>query len=73
MVESAKRENAAFRALPSALIADPKSVARDGYRACMSGEVIRVPGLALQVATGWIQAQRSIMRTFTGLIGRRAL
>jgi short-subunit dehydrogenase len=73
MVESAKRENAAFRALPSALIADPKSVAREGYRACMSGEVIRVPGLALQMATGLIQAQRSITRTFTGLLGRRAL
>ena len=73
MIESAKRENAAFRALPSALVADPKSVAREGYRACMSGEVIRVPGVALQMATGWIQAQRSVMRTFTGLIGRRAL
>ena len=73
MVESAKRENAAFRALPSELIADPKSVAREGYRACMSGEVIRVPGLALQMATGFIQAQRSITRTLTGLLGRRAL
>jgi uncharacterized protein len=73
MIESAKRENAAFRALPSALIADPKSVAREGYRACMSGEVIRVPGVALQMATGFIQAQRSITRTLTGLLGRRAL
>ena len=73
MVQSAKRENPAFRALPSALIADAKSVASEGYRACMSGEVIRVPGLALQMATGLIQAQRSITRTLTGLLGRRAL
>jgi short-subunit dehydrogenase len=73
MVESAKRENAAFQVLPSALIADPKSVAREGYRACMNGDVIRVPGLALQMATGLIQAQRSITRTLTGLLGRRAL
>jgi short-subunit dehydrogenase len=73
MVESAKRENAAFRALPSALIADQKSVAREGYRACMNGDVIRVPGLALQMATGLLQAQRSITRTLTGLLGRRAL
>jgi short-subunit dehydrogenase len=73
MVETAKRENAAFRALPSALIADPKSVAREGYRACMNGDVIRVPGLALQMATGLLQAQRSITRTLTGLLGRRAL
>jgi uncharacterized protein len=73
MIDNAKRENAAFRALPSALITDPKSVAREGYRACMSGEVIRVPGLALQMATGLIQAQRSITRTLTGLLGRRAL
>jgi short-subunit dehydrogenase len=73
MIESAKRENAAFRALPSALIADPESVAREGYRACMNGDVIRVPGLALQMATGLLQAQRSITRTLTGLLGRRAL
>jgi short-subunit dehydrogenase len=73
MIDNAKRENPAFRALPSALIADPKSVADEGYRACMSGDVIRVPGLALQMATGLIQAQRSITRTLTGLLGRRAL
>ena len=73
MIESAKRENAAFGALPSALVADPKSVAREGYRACMNGDVIRVPGLALQMATGFIQAQRSITRTLTGLLGRRAI
>src|SRR3954452_5911262 len=35
MIDNAKRENAAFRALPSALITDAKSVAQDGYRACM--------------------------------------
>jgi len=73
MIENAKRENPAFQALPSALIADAKSVAREGFRACMSGDVIRVPGLALQMATGLIQAQRSITRTLTGLLGRRAL
>ena len=73
LVENAKRENAAFRALPSALMADPKSVAQDGYRACMSGEVIRVPGIALQIATGLIQAQRSLTRVVTGFFGRRAL
>ena len=73
LVENAKRENAAFRALPSALMADPKSVAQDGYRACMSGEVIRVPGIGLQMATGLIQAQRSLTRLVTGFLGRRAL
>src|SRR3954454_24043493 len=73
MVENAKRENAAFRALPSAPMADAKSVAQDGYRACMSGEMIRVPGIALQMATGLIQAQRSLTRVVTGFFGRRAL
>jgi short-subunit dehydrogenase len=73
MVESAKRENPAFRALPSALLTDPASVAREGYRACMNGDVIGVPGLALQMATGLVRAQRSITRTLTGFIGRRAL
>jgi len=50
-----------------------RNPSRAGYRACMSGDVIRVPGLALQMATGLIQARRSITRTLTGLLGRRAL
>jgi hypothetical protein len=50
-----------------------RNPSRAGYRACMSSDVIRVPGLALQMATGLIQAQRSITRTLTGLLGRRAL
>jgi hypothetical protein len=36
-------------------------------------EVIRVPGIALQLATGLIQAQRSLTRVVTGFFGRRAL
>jgi len=48
-------------------------VSLDGYRACMSGEVIQVPGIALQMATGLIQAQRSLTRVVTGFFRRRAL
>jgi short-subunit dehydrogenase len=73
MVKNAQHENAALRAIPSAFVADPQSVAREGYRACINGDVIRVPGIALQAATSWIQAQRNMMRAFAGMLGRQAL
>lgn len=73
LVEAAKQENAVMRAMPAALMADPRDVAQEGYRACMEGQVVRVPGTALSLATGLIQAQRNVVRTVTGLFGRRAM
>lgn len=73
LVEDARRNNAALRSIPSMMMADANAVAAEGYRACMDGQVVRVPGTALSLATGLIQAQRSITRTITGLFGRQAL
>lgn len=73
MVEGAQRDNAVLRNLPAAMMADPAAVAQEGYKACMEGQTVRVPGMALSMATGLIQAQRSVVRTVTGLFGRQAM
>lgn len=55
-------------------LASPESVAREGYAACMRGEVIRVPGLANRLGTAWSQVQpRWLVRTLGGLVGRQFL
>ncbi len=60
--------------VPSFLIADVKSVAREGYEACMRGEAVRVPGVANQLSALWSQTQpRWLVRTLGGFIGRQLL
>jgi short-subunit dehydrogenase len=52
-------------------MADARQVAQEGYRACMSGEVIRVPGLMNQAMLAWSQYQpRWLVRFFSGLAAR---
>jgi uncharacterized protein len=58
-------------ALPDVLLADPRDVAREGYRACMAGEAVRVPGIVNQLMVGWLQHQpRSLVRYFSGMFAR---
>jgi hypothetical protein len=48
------------------------TVARDGYKACMEGEPVRVPGLHNQIAVrvlGW--QPRGVLRSLLGAFGRR--
>lgn len=60
--------------VPSLFLASPESVAREGYAACMRGEVIRVPGVANRLGTAWSQIQpRWLVRTLGGLVGRQFL
>jgi short-subunit dehydrogenase len=60
--------------VPSFMIADVKSVAKEGYDACVNGEVVRVPGLANQMSALWTQTQpRWLVRTLTGFVGRQLL
>jgi hypothetical protein len=54
-------------------LADPKSVAREGYEAVRAGQVIRVPGLANQALVNWANYQpRWLLRTLGGLASRSA-
>ena len=57
--------------VPDFLVGDVATVARQGYRACMEGEVICVPGLINQVST--ITARNTpkwLLRRVTGIVGR---
>lgn len=52
-------------------MASARDVAVDGYRACMAGEVIRVPGLMNQALVGWMQYQpRWLLRLLSGAVSR---
>jgi hypothetical protein len=54
--------------------ADVKDDAKQGYDACMAGEVVRVPGVANQLSALWSQTQpRWLVRTLGGMIGRQLL
>jgi short-subunit dehydrogenase len=43
--------------LPSVMIMDAKSVAAEGFRACMAGKPVHVAGLANELAVQWIKYQ----------------
>jgi hypothetical protein len=51
MLSSATAANATLGKLPGFLVGDADKVAAEGYRACMKGEVIAVPGVVNLAAT----------------------
>ena len=60
--------------LTGLFLASPEQVARDGYAACMRGEVIHVTGLANRLGTAWSQVQpRWLVRRLGGVLGRQFL
>ena len=73
MVASVKEKSETAKWTPSALISDPKTVAKQAYKATMSGRTILVPGLPNQLAAAWAQLNpRWVVRTVTGFATRRA-
>lgn len=55
-------------------LASARDVAQEGYRACMAGEVVRVPGMVNQALVTWMQYQpRWLVRLFSGALSRAAL
>ncbi|TVS17440.1 MAG: SDR family oxidoreductase [Gammaproteobacteria bacterium] len=74
MAQQVRQLNPELPQIPPLLLSSVRSVAREGYRACMRGEVIRVPGLANRIGTFWSQVQpRWVVRTLGGLVGRQLL
>jgi uncharacterized protein len=52
-------------------VASAREVALEGYRACMAGEVVRVPGIMNQALVSWTQYQpRWLVRTLSGMAAR---
>ena len=73
MLSSAVESNARLANLPGFLIGDADEVAEEGYRACMQGAVIRVPGALNQVVTLASRATpKWLLRRVAGTLARRA-
>ncbi len=74
LVDRAQSESSAAERLPEFLIGDAKSVARDGYQACIAGRPVIAPGLPNLLGTTLVRMYpRWLVRRVGGLIGRRAL
>jgi uncharacterized protein len=73
MLDSAQKSSGGLTKLPGFLVGSAESVADEGYRACLRGEVIRVPGVVNQAG---ILAGRAtpkwLLRRVTGALARRA-
>ena len=74
MLERASRDNVRVGQLPEFLVGDVREVAAEGYRACMAGEVITVPGCVNQAAAmAGRAAPKWLLRRMAGVLGRRIL
>ncbi|MGG6548138.1 UNVERIFIED_CONTAM: short-chain dehydrogenase, partial [Prevotella sp. 15_C9] len=55
--------------MPSMMIMDAGTVAREGYRACMAGKPVHVAGIANELAVQWIKYQPSwVVRAVSGVL-----
>jgi hypothetical protein len=74
MFERASRAHARVAQLPGLVVADVRDVAAEGYRACMAGEVIAVPGgLNLATTLAGRAMPKWLLRRVAGMVGRRML
>jgi len=72
MFDRAAQDNARVAQLPGILVGDVQEVAAEGYRACMAGDVITVPGMLNQAATvAGRAAPKWLLRRIAGILGRR--
>jgi len=74
MFDRAAQDNAHVAQLPGILVGDAREVAAEGYRACMAGEVVAVPGLLNQAAAVAGRATpKWLLRRIAGVLGRRVI
>ena len=74
MVSRATESSQGMLQVPSFMVGDPAQVAAEGYRACMRGEVIRVPGVVNLAGTLAARATpKWLLRGLSGLMARRGL
>jgi uncharacterized protein len=72
--DRAARDNLRVAQLPGILVGDTQEVAAWGYRACMAGEVITVPGVLNHAVTMAGRATpKRLLRRVAGVLGRRML
>jgi len=71
MLTAAQQASEQLRKLPGLMIGSAESVAREGYDACMAGEVIRVPGALNSAAAAAAGAMpKWMLRRLTGAVVR---
>jgi uncharacterized protein len=71
MLDHATASSPALARLPSFLVGDVSAVAEAGYRACLAGDVIAVPGVVNRAATLATRGTpRWLVRRVAGLLGR---
>jgi short-subunit dehydrogenase len=74
MLDSAAAHNKKLAELPGFLIGDVDAVAEAGWRACMDGETVVVPGAVNQaIAAAAGATPRWLSRRVAGVIGRKAI
>jgi short-subunit dehydrogenase len=72
MLDGALAAERGLRRLPGLLVGDADAVADAGYRACLAGEALVVPGWINQAATTATQtAPRWLVRWLAGTLARR--
>jgi short-subunit dehydrogenase len=74
MLSTAAQANAQLSKLPGFLIGDVDKVAADGYRACLRGDVIKVPGAVNLAATLAGRATpKWLLRRIAGTVTRKGI
>ena len=74
MLASAAQANSRLASLPAFLVGEVGAVAEEGYRACLAGDVICVPGLLNQAAMVAGRATpKWLLRRIAGVLGRKAI
>jgi len=74
MLDQAAQGNERLAQLPGFVVGEVGAVAAEGYRACMAGEVVTVPGLLNRAATVAGRATpKWLLRRIAGVLGRRML
>lgn len=72
MVSNVQEDSQMFAQMPEFFMSDPEDVAARGYKACMAGRVIEVPGFANQVGAAWSQMQpKWLVRNVVGFLSRQ--
>ncbi|MFO1135143.1 MAG: SDR family oxidoreductase [Rhodoblastus sp.] len=71
VTETGMVEGTELGKMPSAMIMDARTVAQEGYRACMAGKPVHVAGIANELAVQWIKYQPSwLLRAIGGVLGK---
>jgi len=72
MFDRVARDSLRFAQLPGILVGDTQEVAAEGYRACMAGEVLTVPGVLDHAVTMAGRATpKWLLRRVAAGLGRR--